>query len=52
MEAWHAHTLGIPVVAYTCATPPHPWTVYVAKQVCAELEAAVAAVATRAVSAR
>jgi nucleoside 2-deoxyribosyltransferase len=45
MEAWHAHTLGLPVVAYTGGTPPHPWTVYVAAQVHADLEAAVAAVA-------
>ena len=44
MEAWHAHRLGVPVIAYTGGTPPHPWTVYVAAQVCAELEAAVAAV--------
>jgi nucleoside 2-deoxyribosyltransferase len=44
MEAWHAHTLGVPVVAYTGGTPPHPWTVYVAREVCADLEAAVAAV--------
>ena len=36
--------IGIPVVAYTGGTPPHPWTVYVAAQVFAELEAAVAAV--------
>ena len=45
MEAWYAHARGIPVVAYTGGTPPHPWTVYVAVQVCAELEAAVAAAA-------
>ena len=45
MEAWHAHTLGLPVVAYTGGTPPHPWTVHVAAEVCADLEAAVAAVA-------
>jgi nucleoside 2-deoxyribosyltransferase len=44
MEAWHAHTLGRPVVAYTGGTPPHPWTVYVSDRVCAELEAAVEAV--------
>jgi nucleoside 2-deoxyribosyltransferase len=44
MEAWHAHTLGVPVVAYTGGTPPHPWTVYVAEQVCADLDAAVAVV--------
>lgn len=42
MEAWHAHTLGKPVVAYTGGTPPHPWTVYVASSVCATLEDAVA----------
>jgi nucleoside 2-deoxyribosyltransferase len=46
MEAWHAHTLGTPVVAYTGGTPPHPWTVYVADRVCAELEDAVAAVSS------
>jgi nucleoside 2-deoxyribosyltransferase len=44
MEAWHARTLGTPVVAYTGGTPPHPWTVYVAERVCADLEAAVEAV--------
>jgi nucleoside 2-deoxyribosyltransferase len=44
MESWHAHTIGVPVVAYTGGTPPHPWTVYVAESVCADLEAAVAAV--------
>jgi nucleoside 2-deoxyribosyltransferase len=43
MEAWHAHTLGKVVVAYTGGTPPHPWTVYVASHVCAELEDAVEA---------
>ena len=37
-------TLGLPVVAYTGGTPPHPWTVYVAAAVFAELEAAVTAV--------
>jgi nucleoside 2-deoxyribosyltransferase len=45
MEAWQAHAIGRPVVAYTGGTPPHPWTVYVAQQVCSELEAAVDAVA-------
>ena len=44
MEAWHAHTLGKTVVAYTGGTPPHPWTVYVAAEVHAALEDAVAAV--------
>jgi nucleoside 2-deoxyribosyltransferase len=47
MEAWHAHTLGTPVVAYTGGTPPHPWTVYVADSVCAELEDAVEVVSGR-----
>jgi nucleoside 2-deoxyribosyltransferase len=45
MEAWHARGLGRPVVAYTGGTPPHPWTVYVAASVHADLEAAVAALA-------
>jgi nucleoside 2-deoxyribosyltransferase len=45
MEAWHAHTLGTPVVVYTGGTPPHPWTVYVGVSVHAALEDAVAAVA-------
>ena len=43
MEAWYAHTLGKCVVAYTGGTPPHPWTVYVADAICAELEQAVQA---------
>lgn len=43
MEAWHAHSLGKPVVAYTGGTPPHPWTVYVAHVVCDELDSAVQA---------
>jgi nucleoside 2-deoxyribosyltransferase len=43
MEAWHAHATGKPVVAYTGGTPPHPWTVYVAAEVCADLEQAVEA---------
>lgn len=43
MEAWYAHTLGKPVVAYTGGTPPHPWTVYVADVVCEDLERAVQA---------
>ena len=41
MEAWYAHSIGKPVVAYTGGTPPHPWTVYVADAVCDELEHAV-----------
>lgn len=45
MEAWHAHSLGKPVLVYTGGTPPHPWTVYVADGVHAELESAVGALA-------
>jgi len=43
MEAWHAHSLGKRVVAYTGGTPPHPWVVYVADEVCADLGHAVTA---------
>ena len=43
MEAWYAHALGKPVVAYTGGTPAHPWTVYVTTAVCADLEDAVRA---------
>jgi nucleoside 2-deoxyribosyltransferase len=43
MEAWYAHSIGKRVVAYTGGTPPHPWTVYVADAIYAELEDAVAA---------
>jgi nucleoside 2-deoxyribosyltransferase len=43
MEAWHAHGLGKPVIVYTGGTPPHPWTVFVAESVHADLESAVAA---------
>ena len=43
MEAWYAHARGKPVIAYTGGTPPHPWTVYVAAEVHADLEGAVAA---------
>lgn len=46
MEAWYAHASGTPVVVYTGGTPPHPWTVYVARSVHADLEAAVGALAT------
>ena len=45
MEAWYAHAQGKRVVAYTGGTPPHPWTVYVADAVCANLESAVEALA-------
>jgi nucleoside 2-deoxyribosyltransferase len=43
MEAWYAHTRGIPVVVYTGGTPAHPWTVYVARSVHTGLEQALAA---------
>jgi len=43
MEAWYAHRLGKPVVVYTAGRTPHPWAVYVASVVCAELEDAVQA---------
>jgi len=43
MEAWYAHTLGKPVIAYTGGTPAHPWAVYVSRAVFAGLEDAVAA---------
>jgi nucleoside 2-deoxyribosyltransferase len=46
MEAWYAHGAGKRVVAYTAGTPPHPWTVYVADAVAADLEEAVAALAS------
>jgi nucleoside 2-deoxyribosyltransferase len=43
MEAWYAHARGIPVVVYTGGLPAHPWTVYVAASVHAQLDDAVAA---------
>jgi nucleoside 2-deoxyribosyltransferase len=43
MEAWYAHTRGVPVVVYTGGTPLHPWTRYVAASVHADLEGAVGA---------
>ena len=43
MEAWYAHSRGIPVVGYTGGTPAHPWAVYVSRSLHAQLEAAVAA---------
>ena len=45
MEAWYAHARGKLVVAYTGGTPVHPWTVYVADAVAADLDDAVAAAA-------
>ena len=43
MEAWYAHSKGIPVVTYTGGEPAHPWTVYVSASVHVTLEDAVAA---------
>jgi nucleoside 2-deoxyribosyltransferase len=43
MEAWYAHDRGKRVVAYTGGTPAHPWTVWVADAVEADLEDAVRA---------
>ena len=43
MEAWHAHTVGKRVIAYTGGRKAHPWTVYVAESVFDELEDAVRA---------
>jgi hypothetical protein len=43
MEAWYARASGKPVVVWTAGRKPHPWTVYVAAAVHAELEDAVAA---------
>ena len=44
MEAWYAHSAGIPVVAYSGGAWAHPWTVYVSVAVHADLTDAVAAV--------
>ncbi len=41
MEAWYAHSRGVPVVAYTGGVPAHPWTVYVTRSAHARLEDAV-----------
>jgi nucleoside 2-deoxyribosyltransferase len=43
MEAWYAHSKGKRVIAYTGGPRPHPWTVYVAEAVYADLVDAVAA---------
>jgi nucleoside 2-deoxyribosyltransferase len=44
MEAWYAHSLGKPVIAYTGGTPVHPWAAYVSVSTLADLEEAIAAV--------
>jgi nucleoside 2-deoxyribosyltransferase len=43
MEAWYAHSRGIPVVVYTGGSWAHPWTVYVSRSVHVALEDAVSA---------
>jgi nucleoside 2-deoxyribosyltransferase len=43
MEAWYARSKGKRVIAYTGGPRPHPWTVYVAEAVHADLVDAVAA---------
>jgi len=42
MEAWYAHSLGKPVVAYTGGSPVHPWSVYVSDAAAADLDDAIA----------
>ncbi len=46
METWYAHRQGTYVVVYTGGEPAHPWTVYVADAIHADLEDAVAALLT------
>jgi nucleoside 2-deoxyribosyltransferase len=41
MEAWYAHSVGKPVIAYTGGSPVHPWAAYVATETAADLEDAV-----------
>jgi nucleoside 2-deoxyribosyltransferase len=43
MEAWYAHSRGVPVVGYTGGAPAHPWAVYVTRSLHAQLEDAVGA---------
>ena len=46
MEAWYAQRSGKAVVVYTGGSTPHPWTVFVAERICADLEEAVEALAS------
>ncbi len=48
MEAWYAHSLGKPVIAYTGGSPVHPWSAYVSAVACTALEEAVSAIADQA----
>jgi hypothetical protein len=52
MEAWYAHSLGKPVIAYTGGTPLHPWAVYVSVAAHAALEDAVTAAVAHAQASR
>jgi nucleoside 2-deoxyribosyltransferase len=47
MEAWYAHSRGIPVIVFTGGARPHPWTVYVADSVHEALADAISALADR-----
>jgi nucleoside 2-deoxyribosyltransferase len=47
MEAWYAHSLGKPVVAYTGGSLLHPWSVYVSVAAAADLDEAIAALRQR-----
>jgi len=47
MEAWYAHSLGKPVVAYTGGSPVHPWSAYVSVATAADLEEAIATLLER-----
>jgi nucleoside 2-deoxyribosyltransferase len=42
MEAWYAHSVGKPVIAYTGGTPVHPWAAYVSIESSPDLELAIA----------
>ena len=44
MEAWYAHSMEKPLIAYTGGTPPHPWTVFVSTAVESDLVDAVEAI--------
>jgi nucleoside 2-deoxyribosyltransferase len=41
MEAWYAHSLGKPLIAYTGGSPVHPWTAYVSTGIAADLDEAI-----------
>ena len=41
LEAWYAHSLGKPVLAYTGGLPVHPWTAHVCVGTAADLGAAI-----------